>query len=36
MALGPASNRNEHQESSWGKGRPARETDPTAICEPNI
>jgi hypothetical protein len=32
-----ASNRNEHQESSWGVkgGRPARKADSlTAICEP--
>jgi hypothetical protein len=29
-----ASNRNEYKESSWGKGRPAREADNlTAICE---
>jgi hypothetical protein len=30
-----ASNRNEYQESSGGKGRPAREADNlTATCEP--
>jgi hypothetical protein len=29
-----ASNRKEYQESSWGKGRPARKADNiTAICE---
>jgi hypothetical protein len=29
-----ASNRNEYQESSWGKGRPVRGADNlTAICE---
>jgi hypothetical protein len=33
----PASNRNKYQESSWGgKGRPAREADLTAICEPTV
>jgi hypothetical protein len=33
-----ASNRNEYQESSWGKGgRPARKADNlTAICEPIV
>jgi hypothetical protein len=32
-----ASNRNEYQESSWGKGRPARGADNlTAICEPIV
>jgi hypothetical protein len=30
-----AYNRNEYQESSWGKGWPARKADNlTAICEP--
>jgi hypothetical protein len=30
-----AYNRNEYQESSWGKGRPAHKADNlTAICEP--
>jgi hypothetical protein len=35
MALGvdSASNRKGYQESSWGKGRPARKADITAICE---
>jgi hypothetical protein len=28
-----ASNRNDHQESSWGKILPERKTDVTAICE---
>jgi hypothetical protein len=32
-----ASNRNEYQESSWGKGRPVRKADNlTAICEPIV
>jgi hypothetical protein len=32
-----ASNRNEYQESSWAKGRPARKADNLiAICEPII
>jgi hypothetical protein len=36
-----ASNRNEYQESSWGKGQPARRSDNlsdnlTAICEPIV
>jgi hypothetical protein len=32
-----ASNRNECQESPWGKGRPARKADNlTDICEPNV
>jgi hypothetical protein len=32
-----ASNRNEYQESSWGKGRPACKADNlTAICEPIV
>jgi hypothetical protein len=32
-----ASNRNEYQESSWGKGLPARKADNfTAICEPIV
>jgi hypothetical protein len=32
-----ASNRNEYQESSWGKGRPARNADNfTAISEPIV
>jgi hypothetical protein len=32
-----ASNINEYQEFSWGKGRPAREADNlTAICEPIV
>jgi hypothetical protein len=32
-----ASNRNEYQEFSWVKGRPARKADnPTAICEPIV
>jgi hypothetical protein len=32
-----ASNRNENQESSWGKGQPARKADNlTAICEPIV
>jgi hypothetical protein len=32
-----ASNRNEYQESSWGKKRPARRADNlAAICEPNV
>jgi hypothetical protein len=39
LTLGPevdsASNRNEYQESSWGKGRPVRKVDNiTAIFEP--
>jgi hypothetical protein len=39
MALGvdSASNRNEYQESSWGKVRPARGADNlAAICEPIV
>jgi hypothetical protein len=39
MALGStqASNRNEYQESPWGKRQPAREADDlTAICEPIV
>jgi hypothetical protein len=39
MALESAQplNRNEYLESSWGKGRPAREPDNlAAICEPII
>jgi hypothetical protein len=29
------SNRNENQESSWGKGQPVRRTDKlTVVCEP--
>jgi hypothetical protein len=36
MALG-STNRNEYQESSWGKGQPAREADNLiAICEPIV
>jgi hypothetical protein len=32
-----ASNRNEYQESSWGKGRPACEADNlTTISEPTV
>jgi hypothetical protein len=32
-----ASNKNEYDESSWGKKRPARRADNlTAICEPNV
>jgi hypothetical protein len=31
-----ASNRNEYQESSWSKGRPARKADFTAVCEPIV
>jgi hypothetical protein len=32
-----ASNRNEYQKSSWGKGRLARKADYlTAICEPIV
>jgi hypothetical protein len=36
--VGPDSNTNEHQESSWvGKARPALEADNlTAICEPIV
>jgi hypothetical protein len=35
--VGSASNRNEYQESSWGKGRPACKADDlTAICEPTV
>jgi hypothetical protein len=39
MALGldSTSNKNEYQESSWGKGRPARKADNlTAIFEPIV
>jgi hypothetical protein len=39
MGLGvhSASNRNEYQESSWGKGRPVCKADSlTAICEPDV
>jgi hypothetical protein len=28
-----AFSRNEYKESSWGKGRPERKADLTAICE---
>jgi hypothetical protein len=32
-----ASNRNEYQESSWDKGRPARKADNLAVmCEPIV
>jgi hypothetical protein len=31
-----ASNRNEFQESSRGKGRPARKADLTVTCEPTV
>jgi hypothetical protein len=32
-----ASNRNEYQESSWGKGWPARGADHlTVVCEPIV
>jgi hypothetical protein len=34
LGVDSAFNRNEYQESSWGKGRLAREADNlTAICE---
>jgi hypothetical protein len=39
MPLGSTqvSNRNEYQESSWGKGRPAgKANNLTAICEPIV
>jgi hypothetical protein len=39
MALGSTQplNRNEYQESSWGKERPARKADNlTTICEPIV
>jgi hypothetical protein len=39
MALGveSASNRNEYQESSWRKGRPASKVNnPAVICEPIV
>jgi hypothetical protein len=38
MALGSIQpNRNEYQESSWGKGRPVKKADGlTAICVPIV
>jgi hypothetical protein len=37
LGVDSASNRNEYQESSWGKGRKASKADNlTTICEPIV